>query len=289
MPLILGYTDERNKEMKDIEPASLEELFLKIKTLEESNEWIYRGQRCYGSLKTSIERMFEEFNPSPMRRESVEIAILKKFQREVHHYGITGYDFLNIPDWFSLMQHFGAPTRLLDWSHSPWVSLFFTIIDTNTSHVKSEFWALNWKSLDSNTDPKVKKIFETDHNLMNIDNFIVATECAKGVIKLNSYKQNVRQIYQQGTFLFPLNLEVPFEENLYATIKNDNVLRIIVPYKWKSEIIRRLYRMNVTYSTVYPGIDGFSRSLNHLHHIDGLLKPEVGIKDYSGFKKKFQK
>ena len=45
--------------------------------------------------------------------------------------------------------------------------------------------------------------------------------------------------------------------------------------------------MNISSTTLYPGIEGFSKSLNYLHHIDGILKLEDNIKDYEGYKKKF--
>ena len=63
--------------------------------------------------------------------------------------------------------------------------------------------------------------------------------------------------------------------------------KLEIPYSIKSEIIKKLYSMNISSTTLYPGIEGFSKSLNYLHHIDGILKIEDNIKDYEGYKKKF--
>jgi hypothetical protein len=45
--------------------------------------------------------------------------------------------------------------------------------------------------------------------------------------------------------------------------------------------------MNISFSTLFPGIEGFSKSLNYLHFIDGILSMEENIVDYEGYKQKF--
>lgn len=254
--------------------------------------WIYRGQKdSKWNLETSFDRMYRESNGTFSRTTS-EIALIKRFQRESHHYGITNIDILNIPEWLSLMQHYGAPTRLLDWTHSFWVGLFFAIIDLPKPQDKKtenycSLWVADWKAIDNNTPKEIKKLYENDHNLINIDNFIKTVKL-NGVVKLNSFKQNERQIIQQGTFLFPLNVEETFEDNWVKNLKKGGLMKINIPFGLKRKIVQRLYRMNISFTTLYPGIEGFSRSLGHLHNIDNILKLETNIKNYSGYKKKFK-
>lgn len=269
------------------------ELFEKLEECEKDGRWIYRGQKSYSwGLKTSLGRMFEEHFP-PLRLNT-EIAILKRFQREAHHYGISDIDFLNIPEWLSLMQHHGAPTRLLDWTHSPWVGLFFALIDLEKPDQGKEnysaLWVADWNSINEASPQTVKDIFDRDHNVMSIDDFTEIVSSGEGVIKLNSFRQNERQIIQQGTFLFPLNIEKTFQENWATSQSQMPILKKIkLSHDLKAKAIQKLYRMNISFTTLYPGIEGFSRSLNHLHNIPGIFKLENNITTYEDYKNKFKK
>lgn len=271
-----------------IEVNCLEELEFLQKKFDAEGNSIYRGQsNSEWKLETSFDRMYGA-SDKKVSRIAYEISLLKRFQRESHHYGITNIDFLNIPEWLTLMQHYGAPTRLLDWTHSFWVGLFFAIIDVAKSDAKENFcalWVADWRKIDRNVPKSVAEIYKRDHNLLDINDFNRVNK-ETGIVKLNSFKQNARQIIQQGTFLFPLNIQKTFEDNWdYDSVLN----KIIIPSRLKGSIIKLLYRMNISYATLYPGIEGFSRSLGHLHNIDNILVIEKNIKSYSDYKKKFRK
>jgi hypothetical protein len=69
-----------------------------------------------------------------------ESQIIKEFKRISPSLQINLPDDDNHLDWLILMQHFGTPTRLLDWSENILVALFFAVIDDPDND--GELWTI---------------------------------------------------------------------------------------------------------------------------------------------------
>ncbi len=102
---------------------------------------IFRGQHEYDwLLRTRLARELDKFPPD-INKLSVENSAIGFFID--HATGILP----DVPDehdllgWLSLMQHYGAPTRLLDWSESPFVATYFAYEQPSNSD--GAIYALN--------------------------------------------------------------------------------------------------------------------------------------------------
>lgn len=108
-----------------------------------------------------------------------------------------------------------------------------------------------------------------------------------GVVAVSPWRLNERMIKQQGLFLLPLGLAREFEYHLCKTLliegdklptkANKNLdeikellpqwkpklIRIEIPKRFQNKILCDLKRMNITAATLFPGLDGFARSLNY--------------------------
>lgn len=82
-------------------------------------------------FQTSLDKAFTRFDvdKSGYSRIDLERALIRLFQRKAHHYFGPGHipEWANKIEWLALMQHYGAPTRLLDWFYPFWNAVFFAV------------------------------------------------------------------------------------------------------------------------------------------------------------------
>ena len=55
-------------------------------------------------------------------------------------------------NWLTLMQHYGLPTRLLDWSRSPLIALYFAVSDNNERKKDACIWILKPEKLNEHEE-----------------------------------------------------------------------------------------------------------------------------------------
>jgi hypothetical protein len=84
---------------------------------------------------------------------------------------------------------------------------------------------------------------------------------------VNSYRLNERLAVQQGLFVCTGDVSRPFEQNLARTLPADHAqalhrLNIQTDAAARRDILVRLSRMNISRTTLFPGLDGFAQSLN---------------------------
>lgn len=199
-----------------------------------------------------------------------ESRIYREFERRCHHFGDTptSDDFV---EWLALMQHHGCPTRLLDFTYSFWAALYFAIesaLETDTAIL----WLIDFPWLGETMTTRFPTDLQAKLTQDSKDRAALAGVFAsgiKGVWPVNPYRLNQRLSVQQGVFLAPLDLTVSFEDNLRsvaddATLKG-HVIRVELPLNVGriGDYLRELHRMNVTRTSLYPGLDGFASDLKN--------------------------
>lgn len=87
--------------------------------------WIFRGQSYSGwRLETSLERSYKRVLPSiPIIQ--CEKNILLRFKRGAHLVASHLPAQRNTLEWLAFIQHYGGPTRLLDFTKSFYIAAFF--------------------------------------------------------------------------------------------------------------------------------------------------------------------
>ena len=75
---------------------------------------------------------------------------------------------------------------------------------------------------------------------------------------------NERIMAQQGVFLMPNFLKMSHQGILQDyDFKQRQFVKYIIPKNLRASGIRHLYQMNVTANIVYPGLEGFCKSMRH--------------------------
>ncbi len=159
------------------------------------------------------------------------------------------------------MQHHGAPTRLLDFTWSPYVAAFFAIeratadaaiwalFPPNLSNKKIRTIRASQKVEPDEIGPWVKGNYE-EHFLPNNNPVVVVGE---------PHQMNQRLVAQSGI------LNQPVEDILVRqTLGNrEQVMAkfVLSTNNIRREAMRDLYDMNITNSTLFPDLDGLARSM----------------------------
>lgn len=174
----------------------------------------------------------------------------------------------NYAAWVSLMQHYGLPTRMLDWSESPLIAAFFATETYQTTPEKDAgIWVLapdllNEKEgfgrciypIDADTTQEML-LPAFKHNHHN-------PELVDKILACSSTENNLRMYSQHSNFTVHNSLQRLDE------ICDENMLyKIIIPSYRKKYFIESLRAFGITESFVYPDLDHISSDLRESYGI----------------------
>ena len=237
--------------------------------------WLFRGQRSSGrDLETSLERCCDRQGIAPDKRRDVEERLFREFRRTYHHYSQHIPERKCVVEWLSLMQHHGAPTRLLDFSYSVYVAAYFA---TEKAEGDCAIWAVDgpWalgraESLlrsGGKRDEDVKRMMEPfqEGDEEVVTPLFFDKPHIRAAWPINAFRLNERLRIQQGAFLIPGDVSQSFMANLAALMlgsdAEDRFLKIIIPQAEARLAVRRLYSMDISRTSLFPGLDGYAHSL----------------------------
>jgi hypothetical protein len=277
-----------------------------------NNRLIYRGHaKAEYRLMPTLDRIVEKINKRPREattggtglihtRKSAEGWFLTEFRRAVHHHHQVAIKDDDILGWLALMQHHGSPTRLLDWTLSPYVALHFAV---QPAEQECAVWVYNppmlhevlagvedWTNaiaehqmgLMRDQVEKLKTLngdIEIKHEAINIMLRLGIGEKLLVAPAVRPFQLNLRVSAQQAVFVLPLASEMPFEKCLLQTMLRSRapgaiLNKITIKDHDRDHIMRELQRMNITNETLFPGLDGYAKSLADRYELDMWVPSE---------------
>lgn len=199
-----------------------------------------------------------------------EVELIKRFrQRSIPHLAAPlGTDDLDV---LFLMQHFGVPTRLLDWSENPYIALYFALTTAkrdSTGAVTSDavIWVLdpeNWNSKAVPFNPPVGIISPPNDDLLN--GYLPAkntTYRKEEAVALYGAYNSPRIVAQRGTFcLFGASTKPMEETYIDNGYPQDCLVKVLIRAANIETLLSGLIRIGITDSVVYPDLGGLAIEL----------------------------
>lgn len=224
-----------------------------------ADQWVFRGQdnsNC--GLSSSLYRA----NLTEFLFEQLISQLLKENEEVIKDYGINFDPPLSKFEWLCIQQHYGMPTRLLDWTKSPYIAAWFACFPASIDHINapaySAIWAINkgwckyhafsqikkvgkYSNLSDESDLRDDNLFQdlflrSDLYLNNVLSFVYPFEIPERIKKIKGFE---RMDNQKSIFLCAGNDKAHFVDNLCsdADSSKDYIVKFIIKNKDRKSIL----------------------------------------------------
>jgi hypothetical protein len=208
---------------------------------------------------------------------SLEYHLLRNFKKysELDHPG-------SMSDWrlMTIAQHHGLPTRLLDWTYSPFVAAHFATDDISKYDRDSAIWNVDFVKVHKLLPDPLKNVLElTGSNTFTID---MLEEALKGLKEFDALDPGNLLVFFEPPSVNSriVNQFAFFSVMSSATAGMDDWLakhpdlfrRIIIPKELKLEVRDKLDQANITERILFPGLDGLANWLKRHYQPIPLYK-----------------
>lgn len=227
----------------------------------------FRSDYAFRGLSDASYCLENSFLRNCGERPELEYHLLRNYRK----YARTSEPNLTNTQLRSLVlaQHHGLPTRLLDWTYSPFIAMHFATSNTEKYDIDGVIWKVDFV--------KVNSLIPEPLNIL-----LTTEKCNAFTVEMLESEflnlQKFDEIIGKGHVLFfeppsiddrIVNQFALFSIMTGATTVLDHWLaqhpeiyqRIIIPSHLKWEIRDKLDQANITERVLFPGLDGLARWL----------------------------
>jgi len=271
------------------------------KIVDLKGDWLYRGQYSSKSLESSLESDCKRSGFSLDNADKIENHMIRHFKRV---YDREDSDIVKDDTLYclSLMRHYGAPTRLLDFSYSKYLATYFALEAAyrclpNPSNLQPTctVWCINQQTLYNKTNsiPGVNELLQSrrssDKNRRDNTFWPLYMENKFTFASWeNPMELHKRLHLQQGTFLCPGSIKTSLMNNLLIPF-SDTPTKFIYKFtchftpKSLQKAFLHFRRMGITRESLFPGLDGLAQSMTYqlcfYHKLDYWVNRELRFRE----------
>lgn len=222
-------------------------------TIDASKSYFYRGQsNPLWKLQTTFHR--ESLLHGYSLKDYLDVIVPEA------HYLISAQqneitdlsDPVEFAGFLSLLQHYGFPTPLLDWSLSPYIAAYFAFRDIDDISPASDNVRIY--------------IFDSSEWIQSYEQIYDLREPTKSFVSVIRpvAKNNERLIVQRGAYTVTNVNDMESHLLTLGTQNSKTFLYVIdIPVSEKPKVMKDLNLMGINEMTLFPGLDGICKTLKH--------------------------
>ena len=228
------------------------------------SNFAFRGRNdAAEDLRTSLLRLGGDVR-------ALEGVLLRAFRRYAQREAVP---YESVWNWLALAQHHGLPTRLLDWTYSPYVALHFAVASVPLFDREGVVWCIDYTRANEELPAPLRDSLEAEGAAVFTAEML--EEAAGGlheveelgsetfVVFLEPPSLSDRIVNQYALFSLMSRPDVRLDD--WLAERPELVRRIVIPAELKWEVRDKLDQANISERVLFPGLDGLSKWLTRYY------------------------
>ncbi len=192
---------------------------------------------------------------------TIERHLIRNFRKYAHRDVVPSDSIWN---WLTVAQHHGLPTRLLDWTYSPFIAMHFATSNIERMHLDGAIWCVDYVRAHKLLPPRLRELLDLEG--CNAFTDLMLTAGAGSLAQFDTLSAtdftvffeppslDDRIVNQYALFSVMSNPQAKLDDWLAGY--PDLWKKIVIPAEVKWEVRDKLDQANITERVLFPGLDG---------------------------------
>lgn len=240
------------------ERFGLDAFISELRRVANNTGWLFRGEPR--PFPTGLPGVARHLSPNAKDPNGAECHRLAHFQ-ELAEYQLSHHERSIAKDaygWMMLAQHHGMPTRLLDWTFSAWVAVYFAArADLNHDGL---IWCFDPVVVAAHADQSLAEKLAESAAEPTIEGFCSKVRGLGEVMGTVGLRGGTpRMVAQRGAYTIGAPIRLDHRKYIGESVKrasDESAVVVVVPKELKPTLMQELWRMNIHGASLFPGVDG---------------------------------